>query len=212
MDNTDDGIALEIVSMNNNNMIKISNDPTTNAIGLQYAILSNIFTTTGLTIFIVYFIKQKYNDTSLITTEYDGHLYPFKVYNNKRILNGITKDSTIIIGNSDEDKYITLYTFSINLSSGSGSVSQWSEALYNKNPSKSNTITFQGASSFSYDNIGLLAFGGPTSLPNGTYSNSAFNGNIGEILVYNNFLDPVNLDNTTAYNQNVSYLRNKWNI
>jgi len=205
---TDTIIDLKIVSMNNINMININNNDLENIPnGLEFLSLYKIFSTTGLTIFIVYFMSQVYDYTSFITTENYNNNYPIKMYNNQRILNGVTKQSKITIGKSDDNKYITLYTVSINVSSGTG---QWYETIYNNhNTSITDTIIFPNVTYFKQDNISnRIAFGGPLS----TYINGAFSGNIGEILVYNNFLDPINSSSSSLYNQNVSYLKNKWNI
>jgi hypothetical protein len=174
---------------------------------LWYNSSSQIFTTTGITIFMVYFISRTYDNICLLTTENGNNIYPIYVYNNQRMLNGDTKQSNITIGKSN-DNIITLYTCSINISSESA---QWYEAIYNQqNTLKSNPITFPGVTSFiqSRNNDYLLGFGGST----GWLGNYSFTGNIGEILVYDNFLDPTISSDSSLYNQNVSYLRNKWNI
>ena len=191
-------------------MIEINNnDPENKNCALQYMTLSKIFTTTGITIFMVYFIKRKYDYISLFTTENSiNNNYPINMYNNQRFLNGTTKESPkITIGNLDDDVYITLYTVSINILSGSA---KWYEAIYNQiNTIKSEPIIFPNVTSFTQDSTSnYIIFGGTY----GWEFPGAFSGNIGEILVYDNFLDPTSYSVSSVYNQNVSYLRNKWNI
>jgi hypothetical protein len=129
-------------------MIKINNiDPAnTYTSALQYRIQDLIFTTTGITIFMVYIISNKYKYTTLFTTENNTDNYPINMYNNQRILNNITKPSNITIGESGDDMYVTLYTVSINILSGSA---YWYEAIYNKtNKRKSHSIIFPNVTSF----------------------------------------------------------------
>jgi hypothetical protein len=56
--------------------------------------------------------------------------------------------------------------------------------------------------------MNVLLFGGS----DGWEVNGTFSGSIGEILVYNNFLDPTDYTVTSLYNKQVIYLKTKWNI
>jgi hypothetical protein len=197
---------LKIVSIYNKNMIEIYNiDPRES--GLVFMSQDLIFTTTGLTIFIVYIITDIYDYITLFTTGIiSNSYYPISMYNNQRILNDITSQSKITIGKSDDNIYITLYTVSINILSGSA---QWYEAIYNKSNTRKSNIIFPNVTSFKQDKeANNILFGGT----NGWDIDGTFYGNIGEILVYNNFLDPTISSVSSLYNKNVSYLKNKWNI
>jgi hypothetical protein len=103
----------------------------------------------------------------------------------------------------------------------------WYEAIYNRRNTRkpdSDPIIFPNVTSFNqrnskydpkninpafnlYFNTNYLYFGGTQG-----DINASFSGNIGEILVYNNFLDPTISSVYSLYNQNVLYLKKKWNI
>ncbi len=162
--------------------------------------VAQLFTTNTMTIFIVYKVistTSPIDNTSTINTSVlTANNKPFDINTNIRSINNTPVTSSIMLGR--DDLTLTLYTASVKTISGTV---YWNEKIYNENGVKSDNLTISGINT--WDTSGnILSIGGNTTNTTGFY------GDIGEILVYNRYLDPLSRD----YIQNVLFLLQRFEI
>jgi len=163
---------------------------------------ANKFTTASMTIFIVYFTVPIPATSLYSSSLYQSSLISgnnlFEITDNKRILNTIIIPTQFDV-HTDALLKITLYTASIKQI---GSNVVWNEKIYN------NTDKF----SYSYTFPNVVTWPSCSSINIGGSPNTGFSGNLGEVIIVNNYLDPNSPNLTDPYNIIVINLLNKWNI